>query len=97
MRGSTSAPTLYASSQGDSTFAEYRIDGGRLTYRAGFEVADGPAADGVQHSDGAAVTTQSLGPRFPHGLFAVHDRENTPGDGDREGTNFKLVRLEKLP
>jgi 3-phytase len=89
--------TLYASSQGDSTFAVYRMDGRRLVYRAGFEVVDGRAADGVQHSDGAAVTTQPLGPRFPHGLFAVHDGENTPGDGDREGTNFKLVRLEKLP
>jgi 3-phytase len=89
--------TLYASSQGDSTFASYRIDGNRLVYRAGFQVVDGPAADGVQHSDGAAVTTQPLGPLFPHGLFAVHDGENTPGDGDREGTNFKLVRLEKLP
>lgn len=89
--------TLYASSQGDSTFAAYRIDGRRLVYRAGFEVVDGSAVDGVQHSDGAAVTTQPLGPRFPHGLFAVHDGENTPGDGDREGTNFKLVRLEKLP
>ena len=89
--------TLYASSQGDSTFAIYRIDGRKLTYRAGFRVTDGPAADGVQHSDGAAVTTQALGPLFPHGLFAVHDGENTPGDGDREGTDFKLVRLEKLP
>jgi len=89
--------TLYASSQGDSTFAVYRMDGRRLVYRAGFEVTDGPAADGVQHSDGAAVTTQPLGSRFPHGLFAVHDGENTPGDSDREGTNFKLVRLEKLP
>ncbi|WP_134110718.1 phytase [Kribbella pratensis] len=89
--------TLYASSQGDSTFASYRMDGRRLFYRAGFEVVDGPAADGVQHSDGAAVTTEPLGARFPHGLFAVHDGDNTPGDGDREGTNFKLVRLEKLP
>jgi 3-phytase len=53
--------------------------------------------DGVQHSDGAAVTTKPLGPLFPHGLLAVHDGENTPGDGDREGTNFKLVRLEQLP
>ncbi|MFG1624046.1 phytase [Kribbella sp. NPDC049227] len=88
---------MYASSQGDSTFASYRMDGRRLVYRAGFQVVDGPAADGVQHSDGAAVTTHPLGPRFPHGLFAVHDGENTPGDGDREGTNFKLVRLEKLP
>ncbi len=89
--------TLYASSQGDSTFAVYRLDARGLTYRAGFEVVDGKAADGVQHSDGAAVTTQSLGARFPYGLLAVHDGENTPGDGDREGTNFKLVRLEQLP
>ncbi|TWD80359.1 3-phytase [Kribbella amoyensis] len=89
--------TLYASGQGDSTFAVYRIDGRGLTYRAGFQVVDGPATDGVQHSDGAAVTTQPLGPRFPHGLLAVHDGENTPGDGGREGTNFKLVRLELVP
>lgn len=89
--------TLYASSQGDSTFAVYRITSKGLEYRAGFEVVDGPAADGVQHSDGAAVTTQPLGPLFPHGLLAVHDGENTPGDGDREGTSFKLVRLEDVP
>ena len=89
--------TLYASSQGDSTFAAYRITSKGLEYRAGFTVVDGAAADGVQHSDGAAVTTQPLGPRFPHGLLAVHDGENTPGDGDREGTNFKLVRLEDVP
>jgi 3-phytase len=89
--------TLYASSQGDSTFAAYRIAPKGLEYRAGFQVVDGKAADGVQHSDGAAVTTQPLGPRFPRGLLAVHDGENTPGDGDREGTNFKLVRLEDVP
>jgi 3-phytase len=91
------AKTLYASSQGDSTFAAYRIAPKGLDYRAGFQIVDGKAADGVQHSDGAAVTTQPLGPRFPHGLLAVHDGENTPGDGDREGTNFKLVRLEDVP
>ncbi|ADB35857.1 3-phytase [Kribbella flavida DSM 17836] len=89
--------TLYASSQGDSTFAVYRLDARGLSHRAGFQVADGPATDGVQHSDGAAVSTRSLGARFPHGLLAVHDGENTPGDGDREGTNFKLVRLEQVP
>ncbi|WP_432943194.1 phytase [Kribbella sp. CA-253562] len=89
--------TLYASSQGDSTFAVYRLDARGLTYRAGFQVVDGPATDGVHHSDGAAVTTRSLGARFPHGLLVVHDGENTPGEADREGTNFKLVRLEQLP
>lgn len=68
-----------------------------MTVTLGAYPASRSSTDGVQHSDGAAVTTQPLGPRFPHGLFAVHDGENTPGDGDREGTNFKLVRLEKLP
>ncbi|WBQ05721.1 phytase [Kribbella sp. CA-293567] len=89
--------TLYASSQGDSTFATFRITPKGLEFRDAFEVVDGGATDGVQHSDGAAVTTQPLGPSFPHGLLAVHDGEDTPGDGDREGTNFKLVRLEQVP
>ena len=37
-------------------------------------------------------TTEPLGAMFPHGLFAVHDSGDTPGDGDREGANFKLVK-----
>ncbi|HEX6354896.1 phytase [Actinophytocola sp.] len=84
--------TLYASSQGDSAFARYRLDGG-FRYVSGFEVIDSPATDGVQHSDGAAVTTTPLGPAFPHGLLVVHDGENTPETPDRTDTNFKLVRL----
>jgi len=89
--------TLYASSQGDSTFARYRIDG-RFRYVGGFEVVDSAAADGVQHSDGAAVTTTPLGPAYPHGLLVVHDGENTPVTPDEDGeprtdTNFKLIRL----
>lgn len=83
--------TLLASSQGDSTFARYRIDG-RFRYAGGFEVVDGPATDGVQHSDGAAVTTTPLGPAFPHGLLVLHDGENTPVSS-RTDTNFKLIRL----
>jgi hypothetical protein len=33
----------------------------------------------------------------PHGLYAAHDRENTPGDTDPEGTYFKSEGLEQLP
>jgi 3-phytase len=84
--------TLYASSQGDSTFARYRLGGGGLRYVGGFVVVDSRATDGVQHSDGAAVTTTPLGAAFPHGLLVVHDGENTPA-GTRVDTNFKLVRL----
>jgi len=80
--------TLLASSQGDSTFARYRIDGG-FRYVGGFEVVDSPTVDGVQHSDGAAITTTPLGPRFPHGVLVVHDGENTPAT--RTDTNFKIL------
>jgi 3-phytase len=83
--------TLYASSQGDSTFARYDIDG-RFRYVGGFEVVDSAATDGVQHSDGAAVTTTPLGSEYPRGLLVVHDGENTPVTGDRADTNFKLIR-----
>ena len=81
---------LLASSQGDSTFARYRVGGGGLTYVGGFEVTDGPATDGVQHSDGAAITTVALGPAYPTGVLVLHDGENTPDEG-RTNTNFKLL------
>lgn len=86
--------TLYASSQGDSTFARYRVDG-RFRYVGGFAVVDSAGIDGVQHSDGAAVTTTPLGRDYPHGLLVVHDGENTPADPDRGAdTNFKLLRID---
>ena len=87
---------LLASSQGDSTFALFDRTGANA-YRAGFVVGDGPAADGAQHCDGAAIANVPLGPSFPHGLLVVHDGENTPAEGEegRENTNFKLVPLER--
>ncbi len=83
--------TLIVSSQGDNRFVEYTLRG---RYLRTFTVAAG-AVDSVEHSDGTAVTTAPLGPRFPTGLLVVHDGENTPAetaDGEvRENTNFKLV------
>ncbi|GAB1513387.1 phytase [Actinophytocola sp. KF-1] len=81
---------LLASSQGDSRFARYRITRDGLRHVSGFEITDGPSIDGVQHSDGAAVTTTPLGRRYPNGLLVVHDGENTPAEG-RTNTNFKLL------
>lgn len=82
--------TLLASSQGDSTFARYRVERTGPRYLGGFAVVGSAATDGVQHSDGAAVTTTPLGRAFPHGLLVVHDGENTPDDS-RPSTNFKLL------
>ncbi|MPQ96731.1 phytase [Modestobacter sp. I12A-02628] len=91
---------LFASSQGDSTFAVYELRGSNR-YVGGFRVADGAGIDGVQHSDGATVTTKPVGTAFPHGLLITHDGENTPttedADGeDRVDTDFKLVPLERV-
>ena len=93
--------TLLASSQGDSTFAAYRIGRSGLRHLGGFRVVGSAATDSVEHSDGAAVTTAALGSRFPQGLLVVHDGENTPDVLDENGeprpnTNFKLLRLEQL-
>jgi 3-phytase len=99
--GHSMSRTLLASSQGDSTFAAYRIGRSDLRHVGGFRVIDSAATDSVEHSDGAAVTTAALGARFPLGLLVVHDGENTPvvldEDGEpRSNTNFKLLRLEQL-
>jgi 3-phytase len=83
---------LLVSSQGDSRFYVYD----RRTNRplSDFTVIDGPDADGVQHSDGAAATSTPL-PGYPQGLLVLHDGENTPDDG-RTSTNFKYVDWRSL-
>ncbi|MDI6105194.1 phytase [Actinoplanes sp. NEAU-A12] len=83
---------LIVSSQGDSRFFVYD----RRTNKplSTFAVADGKKVDGVQHSDGAAVTPVAL-PGYPKGLLVLHDGENTPDDG-RTSTNFKFVDWRSL-
>jgi 3-phytase len=86
---------LLSSSQGDNTFAVYGRDGSN-PYIGSFTVADSPAADGVQHSDGAMVLNVPLGRTFPEGMLVTHDGEAAPADGEREGTNFKFVRWDGI-
>ncbi|MBG0568161.1 phytase [Actinoplanes aureus] len=98
VEGATIYPTgkrdgyLIISSQGDSRFFVYD----RRTNKPIkiFTVTDGPSTDGVQHSDGAAVTAVAL-PGYPKGLLVLHDGENVPND-DRTSTNFKYVDWRKL-
>ncbi|MBA2950570.1 phytase [Streptomyces himalayensis] len=86
---------VLASSQGDDTFAVYRREGGNA-YLGQFEIADGPATDSVQESDGATVVNVPLGASFPQGLLVTHDGQATPEDGDRDATNFKFVRWDAV-
>ena len=100
LHGARGEASLFASSQGDSSFVVYDLrDGGEVA--GSFRIAGGRKVDGSEHSDGAAVTGRYLGPDFPYGLLVVHDGENTPdaldGDGEkRENTNFKFVPLQRV-
>ncbi|GAA3050815.1 phytase [Streptomyces roseofulvus] len=93
--GEDGAGYVLASSQGDNTFAVYAREGANA-YLGSFAVTDGPATDGVQHSDGSTVVNVPLGAAFPKGLLVTHDGEATPADGDREGTNFKFTRWDDI-
>lgn len=83
---------LVVSSQGDSTFA---VLGLRGRFVRTFTIGARGGIDGDQHSDGAALVTTPMGPRYPHGLLVVQDGENRPdveADGEvRANSNFKLV------
>ncbi|MEU5266243.1 phytase [Amycolatopsis sp. NPDC021455] len=82
--------TLFASSQGDSRFVVY----GR--HPRDLRIVAGRGTDSVEHSDGSAITTASLGRRFPHGLLVVHDGERRPSAGGLPTTGFAFVRLEDV-
>nr|WP_223167473.1 phytase [Nonomuraea sp. SYSU D8015] len=86
---------LLASSQGDDTFAVYERDGDN-DHVGQFRVGPGRRADGAEASDGAMVVSVPLSGAFPKGLLVVHDGADSPGDGEREVTNFKLVDWRKV-
>ncbi|MER7483900.1 phytase [Streptomyces sp. NPDC126510] len=91
---------LFASSQGDNTFALYdrEVSEGN-EYEGGFRVgAASTTLDGSEECDGAAVLNAPLGSRFPNGLLVVQDGHETPeippGEaGARTATGFKFVDL----
>lgn len=75
---------LIASSQGDSTFPVWRIDGAAPEYKGRFVVKDG-VVDGVTGTDGLAAAGGVVGP-FPEGLVVVQDDVNDDG-----AQNFKYL------
>jgi 3-phytase len=74
-----------ASNQGEDSYTVYRR-GRRAEYVTTFRIAAGPAADGVEDTDGIEATTRPLGPDFPTGLLVAQD-----GDDGDSNQNFKLV------
>lgn len=81
---------LIASSQGNNTFVLY--DRATRAYVGTFRIVDG-AVDGVSDTDGIEVTSASLGPAFPKGLFVAQDGSNAKPAANQ---NFKLVPWESI-
>ncbi len=75
---------LIGSSQGDSTFPVWRIDGAQPVYVGRFVVTDG-AVDKVTGTDGLDALGGPVGP-FPEGLVVVQDDINDVGT-----QNFKYI------
>jgi 3-phytase len=76
---------LIVSSQGNDSFAVYDRRG-RNRFEKHFHVRANGDIGAVNHTDGLDVTTEDLGRRFPHGLFAVQDDDQ----------NLKYVPLERI-
>ncbi len=74
---------LVASSQGDNSFAIYRLPDMATAGR--FRIRDGQLGS-VEDTDGIALALGDFGPAFPGGLFVAQDGENQP-----RAQNFKLV------
>lgn len=87
------ATYLLASSQGDSAFAVWRVDGAQPVYAGRFSVVPGGGADAVTGTDGLAALGGPVG-AFPEGLIVAQDDSDTDGEttvGARARQNFKLV------
>jgi 3-phytase len=75
---------LIASSQGDSTFPVWRLDGAAPVWVGRFKVVDG-TVDAVTGTDGLAAMGGPVGP-FPQGVVVVQDDVNDVGT-----QNFKYL------
>ncbi len=79
---------LIASSQGDNSFALYRLPD--LTPAGRFRIGKGRFGS-VEETDGIALALGDTGPAYPGGLFVAQDGENPP-----HAQNFKLLPWAKV-
>jgi 3-phytase len=80
---------LIASSQGNNQFKIYER-GGANRFIGTIDPVPGRFSD-VEDTDGIDITSASLGPLFPHGMFVVQD-----GDNGQANQNFKMFRWEQI-
>jgi len=80
---------IVVSSQGNDTYAVYRLEGDH-EYLGSFAVVANPALgiDGISETDGLEVTSRNLGPGFEHGAMIAQDGRNVM---PAENQNYKYV------
>jgi 3-phytase len=89
----TDTSWLIASSQGDSAFAVWRVDGAEPIYRGRFSAVAANGVDAVTGTDGVAALGGRVG-SYPEGLVVMQDDVDTDGEAastTRSRQNFKLV------
>ncbi len=79
---------LIASSQGDSAFAVWKVDGAEPVYRGRFSVVASQGVDAVTGTDGVSALGGVVG-GYPEGLVVMQDDIDEGVAGARQ--NFKLV------
>lgn len=79
---------LIASSQGDNSYAVFRLPG--VEYVGRFAVAAG-AFGATSETDGIEAVAGNFGPDYPDGIFLAQDGDNAP-----KAQNFKLVRWDRI-
>lgn len=84
---------LIASSQGDFTYVAFEILQDELKPLKKFRISDNNenGVDGVQETDGLAVTNIALNADFPNGILVVQDGENEGGF-----QNFKIIDWRQI-
>jgi 3-phytase len=84
---------LIASSQGDSAFAVWQVDGDAPRFAGRFSVMAGGGIDGVTGTDGLDAHDGPVGPHA-RGLLVIQDDVDSEGEthsSNRNQQNFKLV------
>lgn len=79
---------LVASSQGDNTYAVFRLPGMEPAGR--FRIAEG-AFGSAEETDGIDLQAGDFGPKYPGGLFVAQD-----GHNGARAQNFKLVSWAEI-
>ncbi len=89
---------LIASSQGDSAFAVWRVEGEMPIWQGRFSVYPGNGIDAVTGTDGVAALGGQVGP-YGKGVVVMQDDSDTDGETPataRQRQNFKIVDWNEI-